>query len=112
MSSDEEEWKGYLYLSLLVGINMLNSILNSLYFKDQELLGLQMRSALTSALFRKRLLHTTFLLWKALPKSGYRMVAAGSGTLTVNRVRKSTETILPQSFYTYPTFQKKTKEKN
>jgi hypothetical protein len=52
ISSDEEEWKGYLYLSLLVGINLLISILNSNYFKDQELLGLQMRSALTSALFR------------------------------------------------------------
>ena len=52
ISSDEEEWKGYLYLALLVGVNLLITLLNSNYWKDQELLGLQMRSALTSALFR------------------------------------------------------------
>ena len=55
VSSDEEEWKGYLYLSLLVGVNLIVTLLNANYFKDQELLGLQMRSALTSALFRNRL---------------------------------------------------------
>jgi hypothetical protein len=48
-------------LSLLVGVNVLLSLLNSNYFKDQELLGLQMRSALTSALFRK------FGIWKYNP---------------------------------------------
>ena len=55
MSSDEEEWKGYLYMFLLVGVNFLVTILNSQYFKDQQLIGLRMRSALTSALFRKSL---------------------------------------------------------
>ena len=56
ISSDEEEWKGYMYMFLLVGVNIINTILNSQYFKDQQLIGLRMRSALTSALFRKSLI--------------------------------------------------------
>lgn len=42
-------------MSLLVGVNLLITILNSQYFKDQQLIGLRMRSALTCALFRKSL---------------------------------------------------------
>jgi hypothetical protein len=44
-----------------VGVNVLLSLLNSNYFKDQELLGLQMRSALTSALFRNKRVSSTNL---------------------------------------------------
>ena len=43
-------------MTLLVGVNLLNSILNSQYFYKLGLVGLRMRSALTSALYRKALL--------------------------------------------------------
>ena len=56
VSSDEETWKGYFYAALLVGVNLLNTILNSQYFYKMGLVGLQIRSALTSALYRKALL--------------------------------------------------------
>ena len=41
---------------LLVGVNLVNTILNSQYFYKLGLVGLRMRSALTSALYRKALL--------------------------------------------------------
>ena len=56
VSSDEEMWKGYFYAALLVGVNLVNTLLNSQYFYKLGLVGLRMRSALTSALYRKTLL--------------------------------------------------------
>ena len=56
VSSDEEMWKGYFYVALLVGVNLINSILNSQYFYKLGLVGLRMRSVLTSAIYRKALL--------------------------------------------------------
>ena len=53
ISSDEEEWKGYLYMILLVALKMIVIVLNSQYFLQQLILGLRMRSALTSAIFSK-----------------------------------------------------------
>ena len=41
---------------LLVSVNLILTLLNSQYFRDQQLLGLKMRSALTCSLFRKSLL--------------------------------------------------------
>ncbi len=55
-TSDKEMWKGYFYAALLVGVNLLNTLLNSQYFYKLGLVGLRMRSALTSALYRKALL--------------------------------------------------------
>ena len=54
-NEEEEQWKGYLYMLYLVGINMVMTILNSQYFLEQMLIGLRIRSAMTSALFRKSL---------------------------------------------------------
>ena len=53
ISSDEQEWKGYLYMILLVALKMIVIILNSQYFLQQLIIGLRMRSALTSAIFSK-----------------------------------------------------------
>ena len=53
ISSGEEEWKGYVYMLLLVGINLLVIILNSQYFLQQLVISLRMKSALTSAIYRK-----------------------------------------------------------
>jgi ATP-binding cassette subfamily C (CFTR/MRP) protein 1 len=55
ISSGEEQWKGYLYMVYLVGINLIITILNSQYFLEQMLIGLRIRAAMTSALFRKSL---------------------------------------------------------
>ena len=55
VSSDEAQWKGYLYMIFLVGINLIKTILNSQYFMTQQLIGLRIRAAMTSALFRKSL---------------------------------------------------------
>ena len=55
VSSDEAQWKGYLYMIFLVGINLIKTILNSQYFITQQLIGLRIRAAMTSALFRKSL---------------------------------------------------------
>ena len=54
-SSEEEIWKGYLYMILLVGINLVNTILNSQFYIKQMFIGLRVRAAITSALFRKSL---------------------------------------------------------
>ena len=54
-NSEEEQWKGYLYMVYLVGINLIKTILNSQYFLEQMLIGLRIRAAMTSALFRKAL---------------------------------------------------------
>ena len=53
ISSGEEQWKGYLYMILLVALKMIVILLNSQYFLQQLIIGLRMRSALTSAIFNK-----------------------------------------------------------
>ena len=53
ISSGEEQWKGYLYMIFLVGVNMIVIILNSQYFLQQLMIALKMKSSLTSAIFRK-----------------------------------------------------------
>ena len=53
ISSGEEQWKGYLYMLALVGNNMLVILLNSQYFLQQLIIALRMKSAFTSAIFRK-----------------------------------------------------------
>ena len=53
ISSEEEQWKGYLYMVLLVALKIIVVLLNSQYFLQQLIIGLRMRSALTSAIFNK-----------------------------------------------------------
>ena len=55
VTSGEEMWKGYFYMILLVVLNMIKTIMNSQYFYGLGLIGLRIRSALTSALFKKAL---------------------------------------------------------
>ena len=49
-------WKGYFYMILLVVLNLIKTIMNSQYFYGLGLIGLRIRSALTSALFKKALI--------------------------------------------------------
>ena len=55
VSSGEELWKGYVYMIYLVGVNLVITILTSQYFLEQMTIGLRIRAAITSALFRKSL---------------------------------------------------------
>jgi hypothetical protein len=56
VSSNEEEWKGYFYMIILVAINLLKTVLTSQYFYQLMIVGLRIRSALTPALFKKALI--------------------------------------------------------
>ena len=56
VTSGEEMWKGYFYMVLLVVLNLIKTIMNSQYFYGLGLIGLRIRSALTSALFKKALI--------------------------------------------------------
>ena len=54
-SSDEEMWKGYLYMAILVLLNALKTLLMSQNIYQLSKLGLRIRTALTSALYKKAL---------------------------------------------------------
>ena len=53
ISSGEEQWKGYVYMLFLVTVNLIVILLNSQYFLQQLIIGLRMKSSLTSAIYRK-----------------------------------------------------------
>ena len=55
VQSDEPIWRGYLYTITLIAVTMLNTIINSQYFFFQYSIGLKIRTALTSAIYRKSL---------------------------------------------------------
>ena len=55
VESDEPVWRGYLYTITLIAVTMLNTIINSQYFFFQYNIGLKIRTALTSAIYRKSL---------------------------------------------------------
>ena len=55
VTSDEETWKGYLYMTLLVVVNLAKSMLQSQYWYGICVVGARVRSALTSAVFQKTL---------------------------------------------------------
>ncbi len=55
VTSTEEEWKGYFYMILLVGINLIKTILQSQYFYQLQLVGLRVRTSLISSIYRKSL---------------------------------------------------------
>eukprot|EP00095_Tigriopus_kingsejongensis_P008533 maker-scaffold81_size397536-snap-gene-2.18 protein:Tk08533 transcript:maker-scaffold81_size397536-snap-gene-2.18-mRNA-1 annotation:"multidrug resistance-associated protein 1 isoform x4" len=52
-TSDEPLWRGYLYMSLLVAINMIRTLLNTQYFFIYLVLGQNVRTTLISAIYRK-----------------------------------------------------------
>lgn len=56
VSNDEEMWKGYLYAGLLFGIASTQTLFLAQYFHRMFLVGLRIRTALISAIFRKALI--------------------------------------------------------
>jgi hypothetical protein len=56
VTSGEEQWKGYLYTILLVGSNLLRTLLNSQYFYTMQIMGLRIKSALSCFVFKKSML--------------------------------------------------------
>ena len=52
VEGDEPVWRGYLYTVLLIAVTFLNTIINSQYFYKQYSIGLKVRTALTSAIYR------------------------------------------------------------
>eukprot|EP00094_Tigriopus_californicus_P001437 TCALIF_01392-PA protein Name:"Similar to Abcc1 Multidrug resistance-associated protein 1 (Mus musculus)" AED:0.04 eAED:0.04 QI:0/0.8/0.33/0.83/1/1/6/0/1537 len=55
VSSDDPNWKGYFYTFLIVGSTLTVSVLNSQSFYQEYLVGLRVRTALISAIYRKSL---------------------------------------------------------
>ena len=48
-------WKGFFYMLILVVINLLKTLLTSQHIYQLAIMGLRIRSALTSSLFKKAL---------------------------------------------------------
>ena len=55
VSSDDPDWKGYLYTVLIVLVTFVITILNSQAFYREYLVGLRIRTGLISAIYRKSL---------------------------------------------------------
>lgn len=55
VSGDEPAWRGYLYAGLLFGIASTQTLFLAQYFHRMFLVGLRIRTALISAIFRKAL---------------------------------------------------------
>ena len=55
MESDEPLWRGYFYTIVLIIATLVNTIINSQYYFQQYNIGLKVRTALTSAIYRKSL---------------------------------------------------------
>ena len=53
VESDEPNWKGYFYTVLIVCTTFVCTVLNSQCFYQEYLVGLRVRTALTSAIYRK-----------------------------------------------------------
>ena len=49
------DWKGYLYSSLLVVINITNAVCNSRYWFNALSIGLRIRTSLTTSIYKKSL---------------------------------------------------------
>jgi len=52
-NSTEPLWRGYFYIFLLMMTAMLQTIILSQYFHRMFLVGMRVRTALTSAIYRK-----------------------------------------------------------
>ena len=55
VQSDDPDWKGYLYMGLIVGVTLINTLINSQTFYIQYIVGLRIKTALISAIYRKSL---------------------------------------------------------
>ena len=55
VETNEPSWRGYLYTIVLISATMLNTIINSQYYYFQYNIGLKIRTAITSAIYRKSL---------------------------------------------------------
>ena len=55
VQSNDPDWKGYLYMGLIVGVTLINTLINSQTFYIQYIVGLRIKTALISAIYRKSL---------------------------------------------------------
>lgn len=55
VENNEEQWKGYLYALLLFGTATIQTLVLSQYFTRMFLVGMRIRTALISAIYRKAL---------------------------------------------------------
>lgn len=55
VSKDEEDWKGYFYTALLFITTVAQTIFLAQYFHRMFLIGMRLRAALVSAIYRKAL---------------------------------------------------------
>ena len=55
VESDDPDWKGYFYMVLIVGVTLLNTLINSQVFYIQYKVGLRIKTALISGIYRKSL---------------------------------------------------------
>ena len=55
VSSDEPTWKGYFYTALICAVTFLNTLINAQGFFLTYKLGLRLKSAMISAIYRKSL---------------------------------------------------------
>ena len=53
VSSDEPNWKGYFYTALICAVTLINTLLNSQTFYWEYAVGLRVKTALISAIYRK-----------------------------------------------------------
>ena len=51
----EEQWKGYLYAFMILAVTMFQTVLLSQYFERMFLIGMNLRTSLISAIYRKSL---------------------------------------------------------
>ena len=52
---EQETWKGYFYAGLLLSVTMLQTVLLSQYFERMFIVGMNLRTSLISAIYRKSL---------------------------------------------------------
>ena len=55
VTNDDETWKGYVYMILMVAVNMLKTLSQSQYFYKIMLIGMRIKSTLTTAIYEKGL---------------------------------------------------------
>ena len=53
VQSDEPNWKGYFYTFLICAVTFINTLLNSQTFYQEYIVGLRVKTALISAIYRK-----------------------------------------------------------
>ncbi len=53
VQSDEPVWKGYFYTALICLVTFINTVVNSQCFYQEYLVGLRVKTALISAIYRK-----------------------------------------------------------